>query len=122
MISRRRAPVELGAAEDERQPMAALGFVHVVRRDEHGRALGRDAMDVVPELATAHGIDAGGGLVEEEERRRVDRRAGERDALLPAARERAGDLLTTCAEADRFDTRRDTRRDLRAADAVDATA
>ena len=55
-------------------------------------------VDLVPELAAAHRVDARGRLVEEEQRRLVDRRARERDALLPAAGERAGELLATSAE------------------------
>ena len=81
------------------EPVAALGFVHVVRRDEHGRALGGDAVDLLPEVAPAHRIDARGRLVEEQQRRLVDRRAGERDALLPAAGERAGELVAALARA-----------------------
>ena len=94
-----RADREQLAAEDERQPVAALGLVHVVRGHEHGRALVRDAVDLIPELAPADRVDARGRLVEEQQRRLVDRRAGQRDALLPAARERAGDLVAPIAQA-----------------------
>ena len=43
--------IEQRAAEDESEPMAALGLVHVVRRDEHRRALRRELVDLIPEIA-----------------------------------------------------------------------
>ena len=92
-ISRGRADVEQLAAEDERQPVAALGLVHVVRGHEHRRALGREAVDLVPELAAAHRVDAGGRLVEEQQRRLVDgrrRRAPPAASSRPTACRRAG--------------------------------
>ena len=119
-ISRGRADVEQRAAEDERQPVAALRLVHVVRREQHGRALGGEAVDLVPELAPAHRIDAGGRLVEEQQRRLVDRRAGERDPLLPAARQRAGELVAAIAEPRRASTSSTRARRARARHAVDA--
>src|SRR2546427_3184 len=45
-------------------------------------------------------IAPGGGLVEEEHQWPVRRRAGQRQALLPAAAERAGELPPALAEAE----------------------
>ena len=85
--------LEHPAAEDERQPMAALGLVHVVGGHHDGRALGGDRVDPLPELAPADRVDAGRGLVEEQQRRLVDGRAGQGQPLLPAARQGPGELL-----------------------------
>ena len=79
-----------------------------------------DAMDLIPELAPAHRIDARGRLVEEQQRRLVDRRAGQRDALLPAAGERAGELVPALAEPARVEHLVDARARRCARDAVDA--
>ena len=48
--------------------VAALGLVHVMGGDQHGDALGGEAVDLVPEFAPRLGIDAGGRLVEQEQR------------------------------------------------------
>ena len=52
--------------EDEGQAMAALCLVHVVSGHDDRGALGGHAMDLIPELTAAHGIDARGRLVQEE--------------------------------------------------------
>jgi hypothetical protein len=57
-------------------------------------------MDLVPELPAADRVDARGRLVEKQQRRLVDRRASQRHALLPAARERARELVAPLAQAD----------------------
>src|ERR1700761_2885233 len=54
------------------EAVATLGFVHVVGGDEEGEALRGENVDLLPKVAAGLGIDAGGGLVEEEEARLVD--------------------------------------------------
>ena len=44
----------------------ALGFVHVVRREQDRAARLLEAANDVPELAPALGIEAGGGLVQKQ--------------------------------------------------------
>ena len=78
--------------------MAALRLVHVVRGDQHGGAAARQLVDLLPELAAADRVHPGRRLVEEEQGRGVDGGAGEGHALLPAARERAGDLVAPVGE------------------------
>ena len=73
--------------------VAALGLVHVVRGDEHGHAFGGQLVDLVPELAPRLGVDAGGGLVEQQQLGLGQDAGAERQALLPAARQLAGQLL-----------------------------
>ena len=73
--------------------VAALGLVHVVGGDQHGEALGGERVDLVPEFAPRLGIDAGGRLIEQQQLRARQRAGAERQPLLPAAREFAGDLV-----------------------------
>ena len=79
---RRQAP-----GVNQRDAMAALRFVQVVRRDEDRDARLRERVDEPPELAARQRIDAAGRLVEEEDRRLVEDRAAEREPLPPAAGE-----------------------------------
>src|SRR5262245_60427395 len=60
-------------------------------------------MDLVPEVAAAHRVDTRGRLVEEQQRRAMDGRAGERHTLLPAARQRARELAPAIAEPCQLD-------------------
>eukprot|EP01035_Chromulina_nebulosa_P006561 gene6561-8870_t len=71
-----------------------------MRRDEHGEAIGRETVNLVPEFAASLRIDARGGLVEEEELRRVEQAGGESEALFPAAGELAGELVAAVGEAE----------------------
>ena len=87
----RRAVGDQLAVEDQHQPRALLGLVHVVRGDEDGHAAGRGQLvDEIPELAAALRIDAAGGLVEEQQLGLVEERRGQRHALPLPGRERAG--------------------------------
>jgi hypothetical protein len=59
------------------------------RRDEDAHALGDELVEERPQLATADRIDAVRRLVEDEDLRSVKERAGDRELLVHAARERA---------------------------------
>ncbi len=72
---------------NQRDAVAALRFVEVVGRDEDRHALLRERVDETPELAARQRIDAARRLIEEENRRFVQDRAAERQALPPAARQ-----------------------------------
>ena len=98
--------------------VAALGLVHVVGRDQHGEPVGGERVDLVPELAPRLGIDAGGRLVEQQQLRARQRAGAERQPLLPAARQFAGDLLLAAGEAEPLDRR--ARGGGRLGEAVDA--
>ncbi len=82
---RRAAERDETAAVDQRDAIAVLGFVHVVRGDDDGDAALRERIDQVPEPPARGRVDARGRLVEEQDRRLVQHRAAERQALLPAA-------------------------------------
>ena len=83
--------------------VAALRLVHVMGRDQRRQAVDRHVVDEVPELAPRLGVDAGGRLVEQQQLRFVQHAGGEREALLPAARELAGELVAAVAEAHALD-------------------
>ncbi len=72
--------------------VTALGLVHVVRGDQHGHALGGQLVDLAPELAPRLGVDAGGGLVEQQQLRLGEDAGAQRQTLLPAARQLARQL------------------------------
>ena len=68
------------------------GLLHVGGGDQHAHAwpAGPEAVDEVPELTARQRVDAGGRLVEDQERRVVDQRAAEAELLLHPPRELAG--------------------------------
>ena len=81
------------AAVEDREPVAALRLVHVVRRDEDRRPARDEREQVLPEIAPALRIDGARRLVEQQELRLVQRRGAEREPLALAAGERARALL-----------------------------
>ena len=93
--------------------VAALGLVHVVGGDQHREPVGRERVDLVPELAPRLGIDARGRLVEQEQLRVRQGAGAEREPLLPAARELAGKLLLAAREPEPLDHRARRRGRLR---------
>ncbi len=60
----------------------------------------RQHVQVFPELATGAGIDAGGRLVQEQQLRVVQQAGRERQALLPAPRERSRQLFAPLRETE----------------------
>ena len=63
----RRALGHQPAFGQDGQAMAALGLVHVVRRDQDGGALIGELEQALPEIAAALRIDGAGGLVEQQQ-------------------------------------------------------
>jgi len=57
-------------------------------------------VDLVPEIAPRGGVDAGGGFVEQQHFGLVQHAGGQREALLPAARETAGELRLAAHEVE----------------------
>ena len=69
---------DLDATVDHRDPVGELvGLVEVLRRQQHGAALGDQLADGVPHLAAGARVEAGGRLVEEDQRRPGDQAGGE---------------------------------------------
>ncbi len=74
------------------QPVETLGFVHIRGGHQHAHAgaIATNAGNQLPELITGQGIDASGGLIENQQIRVVNQRAAQPQLLLHAARELAG--------------------------------
>ncbi len=76
------------AAVEEGEPVAAVGLVERVRREQDRDALALARLDELPPEASARdGVEAGRRLVEEEEAGRVQHRLGDLDPPGEAARE-----------------------------------
>src|SRR5262245_2624518 len=95
-----RAPGDDPSRRDVDDAVAPLGLVHVVGRYQHRQTLAGQRMDLVPELAPRLGVDTGRRLVKQQELRRMHDTGGERQPLLPAARQRAGQLILPLGEAE----------------------
>ena len=98
------------------QPVEAIGFIHVGRRDEHAhpRPAGADVVDERPELLTRERVDARRGLVENEQVRVVNQRRAEPDLLLHAPRQLPGRPVRERVEPGRLQEPVDPRATLRA--------
>src|SRR5262245_5011219 len=97
-----RAPGDDPTRRDVDDAVAPLGLVHIVGRHQHRQPLAGQRMDLVPEFPSRLGVDAGCRLVEQQELRRMHDAGGERQPLLPAARQRAGKLILPLDEAESF--------------------
>ena len=87
------------AGLDDRNPLAVLRLVQVMRRDEDGHATRGQILDEPPEPAPRERIDASGRLVEKHDRRLVEDRAPEGQSLPPAAGQGPRQLAFTAAQA-----------------------
>ena len=85
-------PDEEVAVDDEREPVASLGFVHVVGGDQERDALRASRWISSQNSRRALGSTPAGRLVEEEQLGLVDHARGQRQPLLPAARQLPGQL------------------------------
>ncbi len=97
----RRAGGQHLAGVNRHQMVEALRLVHVGGGYQyaHLRALATDALDQLPELRARQRVDAGGGLVEDQQVGVVDQRAAEAELLLHAAGELARRALDEGREA-----------------------
>ena len=103
----RRADRDQPALADDAQPVAVFRLVHEMAGDQHGDAGVGQRADARPELAARQRIDAGGRFVEEQDVRPVQQRRGQRQALLQAERQFAGDAVGDVAQ---FEPRQARRR------------
>ncbi len=81
------------ARDHEAQAIALFGFFQIVSGDENRGAGVGEAVDHGPEGAAGERIDAGGRFVEEQHAWFVQDRRAEGNALLPALRQAAGQLV-----------------------------
>src|SRR5205823_7964949 len=89
-------PAEADGARGVRE----RGLELVLAHDERESALDVDAPEDVHDAPSELRVEARGGLVGEDHVRRLREGAGDRDALLLAARERVGPALGEMREAD----------------------
>jgi hypothetical protein len=80
----------LPAQIEDGDPVAALGLVHQVGRDDHGRAGIDQVEQPFPEVPPRLGIDGGGRLVQEQKLGLVNDRRRQRQALALPAAQRTG--------------------------------
>src|SRR5690606_40415895 len=84
------AVLDDGALVDDRDVAAQLlGLFQVMGGEDDGHPLAVELGDEVPHRAAQLDVDAGGGLVEDQQARLVDQRAGDHQAALHAAGEHA---------------------------------
>jgi len=95
-----RAVRQQHAVGDIRDLVAALRLVHIMSRDEDGEALSRERVNLVPEFAPRLRVDARGRLVEQKEMRIGQGAGAKREPLLPAAGQRARELLLAPLQAE----------------------
>ena len=108
------------AGLNDRDAVAVLRLVEVVRRDEDRDAGAGQIVDEPPELPARQRVHTAGRLVEEDDRRLVENRAAERKALAPAGRERAGQRVLATAKTGHVEHEGAPRGEPLAAQAVDA--
>src|SRR6185312_4348420 len=77
---------DLAVVKDEDAGGARLGLAEDVGREED-RVVAPEVADEAADLADLVGVEPGGGLVEEEDRRAADEGVGEGDALAVALRQ-----------------------------------
>src|SRR5947209_6286964 len=100
----RRALGEDAPALDDRHAVGELlGLVEVVRGQHHGLAQLAQRADRLPGVAPRDGVEAGGGLVEEDQLRVADEREPEVQAPHLAARELARGGVLLALQADERD-------------------
>ncbi len=61
----RRSTGHQPTVSDVAEPMATLGFIHVMRGHQHSDAVGSKLVDFFPKITARLGVDACGGFVEQ---------------------------------------------------------
>ncbi len=99
--------------EEQHAIADVLDFVHVVRgpEDPAGAVFG-DGADRATQVLRGRGIERGGRLVEQQQRRLVQHRLGERDARLLAGRQHAAFRVAEAAQIEAVEHRVDARADV----------
>src|SRR5262249_9172114 len=96
---------------DDREPVAQrVGFLEVVRGDEHRGAVVAQRSDRVPEVGPARRVETGGGLVEEEDVRMVGEPEREVEAAALTTGPRRGAAVRGVLEIEPGDERRSAGR------------
>src|SRR5438477_8654657 len=104
---------------DDRHPVAErVGLLQVVRGEEDGHAFGAQPAYLVPQVRTALRVEPGGGLVEEDDLRRVDDPERDVDAAALATGVRLAFAVGELAELEALDGLHRALAGLRFADPV----
>jgi hypothetical protein len=99
-----RALGDHAAAGDHHDAVGqALGLLHVVRREQDRLAERLEVADQLPRAASGRGVEAGGGLVEEDQLRVAADADGEIEPAALAARQRPRALVALLPEANELD-------------------
>src|SRR5207245_11109790 len=104
---------------DDRDAMAMVGFVEIVRRNEQRHAGGRELIDQVPEMPARERIDAARRLVEKYDRRLVKEGASEGQPLPPATCKVARASVLAPLEPRHLDDKATARLEALAGESVD---
>ena len=80
-----------------------LGLLHVLRREQHGRAAGDEILDEAPDIVAGPGVQAGGRLVEEQHPRAADQAGADVEAAAHAARVGLHELIGRVGEREAFE-------------------
>ncbi len=93
-----RTPDAPAVVHDDEPVAELLGLVHVVRRDDERDALALEAVEPVPQHVPGLRVQAGRGLVEEEDLGVVDERPRDGEPALHPARERLDAVVAALGE------------------------
>src|SRR5918996_898953 len=119
-VPRRAGADDVAPGEDRHAIGEALCLLHVVRRQQDALAERAQVADCLPGLPSRGGVEAGGGLVEEDELRVADEREREVEAAELAAGQRANALVPLPRQAHELDDlRRAPRRRVVAGEELD---
>src|SRR4029077_962382 len=97
--------------------VTTLGFIHVVRGNQHSQSFGGERVNLIPELSPRLGVHAGGGLVEQQQLWARQRASAQRQALLPPTRKLGRELFFPAGKAESLDCA--ARGGRRVVDAID---
>ncbi len=89
---------ELAVVDDRDRAGEAVGFVEVLGGEDDVGAPGGEALDGLPELVAAAGVEAGGGLVEQQQLGRAHQAGAEVEPALHAARVGAHEAVAGVGE------------------------
>ena len=117
---RRRAQADQVAVAQDGQAVAFFGLFHQVRGHDDGDALlVAQNLQVLPEVAARAGIEAGGGLIEQQNLGTMEQSLGQFETALHAAGEGFGAVLGAIGEGDALQHFRHALLQRRAGDSVE---
>src|SRR5258708_3540026 len=105
---RHRALGKNTAGAQQSQPLAPLGLIHDVARDDDGGAAGGKLAELLPDLGAQLRVDAHRRLVQDQQPWLVDDGAGQRAPRPHTATERGHDAVPPRGQIDQLERRLDT--------------